>query len=60
MESTEVDKSTKKITIVQDTNGEWLWVVLKWIKVGWCNVGSGSNSDYKKACDEAHEMYIRA
>lgn len=29
MESTKVDKSTKKITIVQDTNGEWLWVVLK-------------------------------
>lgn len=59
MESTKVDKSTKKITMVQDTNGEWLWTVLKWTE-GWCNVGSGGNSDYKKACDEAHEMYIRA
>lgn len=60
MKSTKVETITKKITMVQDTNGEWLWIVLKWTKVGWCNVESGGNSDYKKACDEAYEVYIKA
>lgn len=54
-----MEGTSKKIELIEDTNGSWFWAVMKWSDEdkSWYNASCGTGRTYELASEAALAMH---